>query len=99
MLGEEDRSVEAVNHLAKFVDTEQDMANQIHETGYPVLDTGRKGFYAAGNQICKRAFHNGEAVARVPCGFPNGSRRQTGWMIRWTTLGNPQGTRATASPL
>lgn len=26
VLGEEDRSVEAVNHLAKFVDTEQDMA-------------------------------------------------------------------------
>ena len=26
VLGEEDRSVEAVNHLAKFIDTEQDMA-------------------------------------------------------------------------
>lgn len=26
VLGEEDRSIEAVNHLAKFVDTEQDMA-------------------------------------------------------------------------
>ena len=25
VLGEEDRSVEAVNHLAKFVETEQDM--------------------------------------------------------------------------